>query len=119
MKKIIAELFNLTDQEKAEMFAILAVILFCTCAVLLGITWSRGNDVQYFKERIVLMDQRMTGIDKKLHDTQQNLNKTNENAAETRRLLDVEIMRSAEQDKWIEFWKTLPQLPQPKPQQRR
>jgi hypothetical protein len=119
MKSIIAELINFTDKEKAEVFAILTVILFCTCAVLLGITWSRGNDVQYFKERIVLMDQRMTGIDKKLHDTQQNLNKTNETAAETRRLLDSEIMRNVEQDKWIEYWKTLPQLPQPKPQLRR
>jgi len=60
------------------------------------------------------MDQRMSVIDKKLHDTQQNLNKTNENASETRRLLEFEINRNYEQEKWIEHWKTLPQLPQPK-----
>jgi len=119
MKNLITELINLTDKDKVEIYLIMVVLLFCTCAVLLGITWSRGNDVDYFKERIVLMDQRMTGIDKKLHDTQQNLNKTNENAAETRRLLDAEILRNVEQDKWIEYWKTLPQLPQPKPIQRR
>ena len=119
MNKIIAELLNLTDKDKAEIYLIMVVLLFCTCAVILAIAWSRGNDVQYFKERIVLMDQRMTTIDKKLHDTQQNLNKTNENAAETRRLLDAEVIRNVEQDKWIEYWKTLPQLPQPKPIQRR
>jgi Tfp pilus assembly protein PilN len=119
MKSIIAELTNFTDKEKAEMLAIFAVILFCTCAVLLGITWSRGNDVQYFKERIVLMDQRMTVIDKKIHDTNMELIKTNEHLAETKRLAEAESHRNTDQDKWIEYWKTLPQLPQPKPQQRR
>lgn len=115
MNKIITELLNLTDKDKAEVLVLMLALLFCTCIVLLGLTWSRGNDVEYFKERIILMDQRMTVIDKKLHDTQQNLSKTNENASETRRLLEFEIGRNIEQEKWIEHWKTLPQLPQPKP----
>ncbi len=114
MNKIITELLNLTDKDKAEVLVLMLALLFCCCLILLGLTWSRGNDVDYFKERIILMDQRMSVIDKKLHDTQQNLNKTNENASETRRLLEFEINRNYEQEKWIEHWKTLPQLPQPK-----
>lgn len=113
MRSSIAEFFNLTDKEKAELYGLMILLLFCTCAVLLGISWSRGNDVDYFKERIILTEQRMTVIDKKIHDTQLEINKTNEHVAESRRLLEVEILRNNEQDKWVEYWKSLPQLPKP------
>ena len=113
MKSFIAEFFNLTDKEKAELYGLMILLLFCTCAVLLGISWSRGNDVDYFKERIILTEQRMTVIDKKIHDTQLEINRTNENLAETRRFAESEMHRNNEQDKWIEYWKTLPQLPKP------
>lgn len=119
MNKIITEILNLTDKDKAEIYLVMVVVLFCTCAVILAIAWSRGNDVDYFKERIILMDQRMTVIDKKIHDVGLEQSKINESVSETRRLLDTETYRNAEQDKWIEYWKTLPQLPQPKPIQRR
>ena len=114
MKKIIAELFYLTDQEKAEIFLLMFVIALCASVVMLGISWSRGNDVDYFKERVVLMEQRMTHLDKKIHDEGQKTDKIVEAINETRVALNNEINRNNEQDKWLEEWKKLPQLPKPK-----
>jgi hypothetical protein len=118
MKNLIAELLNLTDKEKAEVFLLMFVLASCAAVVMLGISWSRGNDVEYFKERIILMDQRMTVIDKKIHDEGQRIDKVAEYSNETRRVLESEIQRNVEQDRWIEEWKKLPQLPKPKHSQR-
>ena len=114
MQKIIAELFNLTDHEKAEIFLLMFVLAGCAAVVMLGISWSRGNDVDYFKERIILMEQRMTHLDKKIHDEGQKVDKILEAVNETRVVLNNEIARNNEQDKWLEEWKKLPQLPKPK-----
>jgi len=114
MKRVIAELFNLTDQEKAEIFLLMFVLAGCAAVVMLGITWSQGRDVDYFKERIVLMEQRMTHLDKKIHDEGQKTDKVVEALNETRVALGNEIVRNNEQDKWLEEWKKLPQLPKPK-----
>ena len=114
MKNIVAELFNLTDHEKAEIFLLMFVLAGCAAVVMLGITWSQGNDVKYFKERIVLMEQRMTVMDKKIHDEGQKTDKILEAVNETRVVLNNEIVRNNEQDKWLEEWKKLPQLPKPK-----
>lgn len=114
MQKIIAELFNLTDHEKAEIFLLMFVLAGCAAVVMLGISWSRGNDVDYFKERIILMEQRMTHLDKKIHDEGQKADKILEAVNETRVVLNNEIARNNEQDKWLEEWKKLPQLPKPK-----
>lgn len=116
MKSFFTELLNLTDKEKAEILLMVVVVLLCTCFILLAVTWSRSNEVEYFRKRVILIDQRMTAIDKKLHDTQQNTDSTLD---ETRRLLEFEINRSNENDRWIEYWKTLPQLQQPKNQQKK
>jgi len=114
MKRIIAELFNLTDQEKAEIFLLMFALAGCAAVVMLGITWSQGRDVDYFKERIILMEQRMTHLDKKIHDEGQKTDKVVEALNETRVALGNEIVRNNEQDKWLEEWKKLPQLPKPK-----
>lgn len=114
MKKIIAELFNLTDQEKAEIFLLMFALAACAAVIMLGITWSQSRDVDYFKERIILMEQRMTHLDKKVHDEGQKMDKVVEALNETRTVLGNEIVRNNEQDKWLEEWKKLPQLPKPK-----
>lgn len=114
MKNILAELLNLTDREKAEIFLLMFVLAACAAVVMLGISWSRGNDVDYFKERIVLIEQRMTHLDKKLHDEGQKSDKIIEAVNETRNALNNEIHRNNEQDKWLEEWKKLPQLPKPR-----
>ena len=108
MQKIIAELFNLTDHEKAEIFLLMFVLAGCAAVVMLGISWSRGNDVDYFKERIILMEQRMTHLDKKIHDEGQKADKILEAVNETRVVLNNEIARNNEQDRWLEEWKKLP-----------
>jgi len=114
MKKIIAELFNLSDQEKAEIFLLMFALAGCAAVIMLGITWSQSRDVDYFRERIILMEQRMTHLDKKVHDESQRVDKVVEALNETRTVLGNEIVRNNEQDKWLEEWKKLPQLPKPK-----
>ena len=119
MKSFFAEFFNLTDKEKTEILLLMIMLLICTCLVLLAFSWSRGNDVDYFKERIVLIEHRLTGMDKRMSDHDIKFDKIIEATNETRQKLNDEIARNNEQEKWIEYWKTLPQLPQPKPQHRR
>jgi hypothetical protein len=114
MSKLTSIWHSLEDKDKFEIFFLLFFIAVFVCVVLLGIAWSRGHDVDYFKERIVLIEQRMTGMDKRMDNHDMKFDKIIEAVNETRQKLNDEIQRNNEQDKWIEEWKKLPSLPKPK-----
>lgn len=109
---------NLAPGDKLELALIAALLLFCTTVVILAIAWSNGRDLVYFKERVILMEHRMNSLDKKQDDVRLRnealVDKTNEVIKQTN---DI-AARQVEQDRWIEYWKTLPQLPKP-PEQRK
>lgn len=108
---------DLTASERSQVIWTLIIGLASVTIILYAFLVSRGHDIDYFKDRLSLMEQRINYMDQKI-------DKTNENAAESKRLLD-EVRRIQDQQlreqednrKWIEHWKTLPQLP--KPSQRR
>jgi len=114
MSKLTSIWHSLEDKDKFEIFFILFFIAVGVAIVLLGIAWSRGHDVDYFKERIVLIEQRLTGMDKRMDNHDMKFDKIVEATNDTRQALNNEIQRNNEQDKWIEEWKKLPQLPKPK-----
>jgi len=114
MSKLTSLWHSLDDKDKFEIFFILFFIAVAVAVVLLGIAWSRGHDVDYFKERIVLIEHRLTGMDKRMDNHDVKFDKIIEAVNETRQKLNDEINRNNEQDKWIEEWKKLPQLPKPK-----
>jgi hypothetical protein len=114
MSKIFAIWRNLTDKDKLEVIFALIFILIGVIVVLLGIAWSRGHDVDYFKERIVIMDQNLAGMNKRMTEQDLRFDKIVEATNETRQALNNEITRNNEQEKWIEYWKSLPSLPKPK-----
>lgn len=110
---------NLSIGDKLELASITAALLFCTVVVILSIAWSNGRDLVYFKERVILMEHRMNSLDKKQDDirlrNESLVDKTNEVIKQTNDLAAKQV----EQDRWIEYWKTLPQLPKPPEQRKR
>jgi hypothetical protein len=105
---------NLSTGDKIEVAIITIVMLFCTVVVILAISWSNGRDLLYFKERVILMEYRMNALDKKQSEvTTRNetlVDKTNE-LIKSHNALEI---RTIENEKWIEHWKSLPSLPKPK-----
>ncbi len=105
---------ELSDKDKKEILIYCLMALFCTTAVILAIAWSRGRDVDYFKERILIFEGRLDGMHKFINDTRDRNDIVIERLKETNQKLDKVIEKQSEQDRWIEEWKKLPQLPKPK-----
>jgi hypothetical protein len=91
----------------------MCMVLMAVVIVLYAIAASRGQDVDYFKHRLGLMEQRMNYMDQKLDTINARQVEQRDNLNEVRRMLEAEQRLSEEQQKWIEHWKTLPQLPRP------
>jgi hypothetical protein len=102
---------SLTAKEKQHvLFSLfLVALVVATISILFNIT--RGADVDYFKERLILTEARLNSIDKKVDDmrdkTDRQLEALKDRTNETARKVE-------EQEKWIEEWKKLPHLPKPK-----
>ena len=102
---------SLTAKEKQQilLYLLLFTALVATISILFNIT--RGADVDYFKERLLLSEARMNSVDKKVDD----LRDRQEKQYETLKDKTNELNRKVEEyEKWIEYWKSLPQLPKPK-----
>jgi hypothetical protein len=109
--KILKEL---SEKDKKEILLLFLIALFCTTLVILAIAWSRGRDVDYFKERVLIFEGRLDGMHKVIHDTRDKNDIVIERLKETNEKLDKVIDKQLDQDRWIEEWKKLPQLPKPK-----
>jgi len=106
---------DLPPEERGQVILTLFVVFFFTLVTLYGFLVSRGQDVDYFKDRLSIMDQRLNYID-------QRFDKTNENIGQIKKdVLDIHHRELAiekeleETRKWMEYWKSLPQLPKPPP----
>ena len=91
------------------------MVLMAVVIVLYAIAASRGQDVDYFKHRLGMMEQRMNYIDQKIDTISQRQVDQRDTLNEIRRMLEAEQRRSEENQRWIEHWKSLPQLPKPMP----
>ena len=82
-------LSDFTDKEKFEISLFVLLILVGTVLVLLGISWSRGRDVDYFKEKIYIIEERLNHNDKRDHDQGESIAKTEARISETEKDVTV------------------------------
>ena len=65
MVNVYREWLELTEAERTQIYLTLALVLGALVIVLYAIAASRGQDVEYFKHRMALMEARMNNMDVK------------------------------------------------------
>lgn len=108
---------ELSAEERLSIAWTTVMILVVTVVVLYAIAASRGADVDYFKHRLGLMEARVNYMDQKVDTIAQRQAEQRDHINELRRMTEASQRLQEEQQKWIEHWKNLPQLPKP-PQRR-
>ena len=105
---------DLTPSDKVELLIVLLAMLGCTVLVVSIVAWSNGKDVDYFKERVIMLDNRMNLLDKRVHDSVLRQEEVVKKMNETVTQLNSVTTKVEEHDKWLDEWKKLPSLPKPK-----
>jgi hypothetical protein len=105
---------DLTPSDKVELLIVLLAMLGCTVLVVSIVAWSNGKDVDYFKERVIMLDNRMNVLDKRVHDSVLRQEEVVKKMNETVTQLNSVTTKVEEHDKWLDEWKKLPSLPKPK-----
>jgi len=108
---------DMTADERAQVAWMLCTMLLAMVVILYAIAASRGHDVDYFKERLGLMEQRVNYMDQKIDRVAQAQHEQRDHVNELRRMNEAQQRQLEDQQRWIEHWKNLPQLPKP-PQKR-
>jgi hypothetical protein len=115
---IIKELRELPSEEKISILMTLGFVLIAVVVVLYSFLASRGQDVEYFKHRLGLLEQRLNNMDLKADALAQSDHKLKNYLDDQGRLiLEIDKAQKAQQAE-IEAWKRLPKLPAPSPQKR-
>lgn len=91
-KKILNDF---SDKEKLEITLFLSFILFATIIVLSAIAWSRGQDVDYFKEKIYFIEERLNNNDKRDNDQRERLATVEGRVSETEKDMSIVVMNVA------------------------
>lgn len=104
---------DLSQSDKIHVLISLLGVSGFTIIILYAFLVSRGNDVDYFKSRIDMVDQRTLYIDSKLDKMNEKLADYRSQLNELRKKEDELERRLESHATWIEHWKTLPQLPKP------
>lgn len=104
---------ELPSEEKISVFMMLSFVLAAVVIVLYAFLASRGQDIEYFKHRLGLIEQRINYMDQKVDKVLQTQHDQKEHFNEIRRQNEAYQRAIEDQQRWIEHWKTLPQLPKP------
>lgn len=112
------KLWNELDlAERTQLLWYTIMSLFVGIMILYALAASRGQDVSYFKERLIAQEQRLNYIDQKLDKIIQKQAENQDQINELRRMQELQHRQIEEQQRWFDYWKTLPQIPKP-PQKR-
>jgi cell shape-determining protein MreC len=111
--KFLKNLFDISYEEKISILATLSFVLIAVVVVLYSFLASRGQDVEYFKHRLGLMEQRLNNMDQKIDKVAQDQHTQKEHLNEIRRMTEAQQRQLEDQQRWVEHWKNLPQLPKP------
>ena len=106
---------DLDHSDRSQVILTLLIMMFFSLVILYGFLVSRGHDVDYFKERLGLQEQRLNYMDQKLDKVAQAQHDQKEHVNEMRRMNEAQQRQLEDQQRWIEHWKNLPQLPKPTP----
>ena len=104
---------EMTPQDRTQVLWVLVSVLAATVIVLYAIAASRGHDVDYFKERLGLQEQRLNYMDQKIDRVAQEQHQHKEHMTEIRRMQEAQQRQLEDQQRWLDHYKTLPQLPKP------
>lgn len=102
---------DMPAEDRISILIIFAIAATMTIIVLYAIAASRGQDVDYFKTRLGLMEQRINYMDHKIDTMAQRQAEQRDHINEIRRMKEAHDRQLEEQNRWIEHWKSLPQLP--------
>jgi len=102
---------NFSENEKMEMLLVVLAMLGCTSLVIAVIAWSNGKEIDYIKERTILMEQRQNIQDKKVNDSIVRQEEVIKKLNETVEAVNSVSKSVSEHERWIEEWKKLPSLP--------
>ena len=98
MVNIYREWLELTESEKTQIYLGLSLVLGALVIVLYAIAASRGQDVDYFKHRMMIMEQRLNNMDVKTDnisqrnaDINQRLTAIENTVEEQRRVNDANV----------------------------
>lgn len=108
---------DLDMSERTQLVWYTIMALFVGIIILYALAASRGQDVSYFKERLIAQEQRLNYIDQKLDKIIQKQPEVQDQINELRRMQELQQRQLEEQQRWFDHWKTLPQIPKP-PQKR-
>lgn len=114
LRKCIDSINELSSSEKTELVIYTILLFVCVIVILLGITWSRGNDVEYFKLKVNSLEDRFNVAEKSRSDIKDKLVEVEIKTAENKAKVENLQVRSAEMEAWLEEYNKLPQLPKPK-----
>lgn len=104
---------ELPSEEKISVFMMLSFVLAAVVIVLYAFLASRGQDIEYFKYRLGLIEQRINYMDQKVDKVLQAQHDQKEHLNEVRRMIEAQQRQIEDQQKWVDHWKNLPQLPKP------
>jgi hypothetical protein len=111
MKSILAELKNLTEKDKLHIALALLLSTFTVGLISILFNITRGEQIDYFKHRLLMLEERIVYTDKKIDDTRDKYDRQLEGLKDR---TNETARKVEEQEKWIEEWKKLPSLPKPK-----
>lgn len=110
-KKAISEI---PDSEKIQLISIFLAICFAVVLILMAISFSRGKDIDYFKDKMYFLEHRFEKAEKIRDDMKNKISDLEKQNLETNAKL-VEISnRVSDNERWIEEYNKLPTLPKPK-----
>lgn len=108
---IFKEIKELGADEKISILMTFCFTLATAIVVLYAFLASRGQDVEYFKFRMGLLEQRINNLDVKTDALAQSDHKLkNYLDDQSRLILEIDKAQKAQQAE-IEAWKKLPRLP--------
>lgn len=102
---------DLAPSERSQVVITVGMFMFFTILILMAFLTSRGQDVDYFKLRISLLEQRINNLDVKTDSLVQSDHKLKNYIDDQSRLI-LEIDRAQKtQQAELDAWKKLPRLP--------
>lgn len=104
---------ELSESEKTQIYLTLTLVCIAMVIVLYVIATSRGQDVEYLKARLGLMEARVNYMDQKIDKINQTYLDQRDHLNEIRRMQEANQRLQEDNQRWIEHWKNLPNLPKP------
>lgn len=110
-KKAVSEI---PDSEKIQLVLIFLAICFAVVLVLMAIAFSRGKDIDYFKDKMYFLEHRFETAEKARDEMKHKIADLDKKTVELNAKIVEVSNRVSDNERWIEEYNKLPTLPKPK-----